>query len=112
MSHQKYLRLLGWGVLLLGLPLAALAALASANEYEAALGVDALDCDGPAGTYLFAVPALLIYGAGLVINGLRWRKRTNLVVAILCLLVCGAVAANVARAVIEDREQTAACAAR
>ena len=99
-------------MLLLGLPLALLGASLDPNEYEAALGIDALDCDGPPTVYLFAFPALVLYGAGLVINGLRWRTRANLVVATICLAVCAALCANVARAVAEDREQTAACASR
>jgi len=112
MSHKTYLRLLGWGVLLLGLPLALMAALHPPNEYKAIFGGNSLDCDGPFGTYVVAVPALILYGSGLLINGLRWRKRSSLIVAFLCLVICGAVVANVARAVVEEREQEAACSAR
>jgi len=106
---RRKLKLLGWAVLLLALPLALIAALHPPNEYRAGLGIDALDCDGPFGTYVFALPALLIYGTALVINGLRWRERTSLIVAIMCLLICGAVVANVARAVAMDRQQEAGC---
>src|SRR5437762_6302614 len=102
-------RLLGSAVLLLGLPLALIAALHSPNEYQETLGIDALDCDGPFETYMFAVPALLLYGISLVINGRRWRQPKNLFIAIVCLLICGAVIANVARAVEMDRQQQAAC---
>ena len=109
---RRGLNLLGWTVLLLGLPLALMAALHPTNEYEATLGINALDCDGFFGTYLFAIPALLLYGAGLAINVMRWRNRMNFVVALVCLLICGAVIVNVAQAVAEEREQGAECLSR
>lgn len=109
---RRGMKLLGWAVLLLGLPLALMAALHPPNEYEATLGINALDCDGPFGTYIFAVPALLLYGAGLVINGMRWRNRINFLLALVCLLICGAVIVNVARAAAEEREQEAECLSR
>lgn len=109
---RRGLKLLGWSLLLLGLSVALFGALHPPNEYEAMLGINALDCDGPFGTYIFAVPALVLYGAALVINGLRWRQRNNLVLAILCLFICTAVSANVARAALEDRQQEAACRSR
>ena len=106
------MKLMGGVVLLLGLPFAVLAALHRPNEYQATLGISALDCDGPFETYMFAVPALLLYGAGLIINGLRWRRRLNLAVAIFCLAICIAVGANVLKAVAEEREQAAQCLLR
>src|SRR4051812_1923898 len=84
---RRGLRALGWAILVLGIPLALLAALHDPNEYRATLGINALDCDGPGKTYLLAVPALLIYGAGLAANGLRWRKPLNVIVAALCLAI-------------------------
>lgn len=53
------------------LPVALLAAALPVNSYRAQ-GIKALDCDGPASVLLFAVPALLIYGAGAI---LLYRKR-------------------------------------
>jgi len=105
---RRGLRILGLVILVVALPLALIAALHPPNEYEATLGINALDCQGPFETYVFAVPALLIYGSGLVINGLRWRNRMNAILALLCLAVCVAVATNVGRAIAEDREQAAA----
>jgi hypothetical protein len=102
------LRTLGWAILVIGLPLALFAAMHPPNEYQA-LGINALDCDGPGETYLFAVPALLIYGAGLAVNGLQWRKRLNALAALLCVAICAAVMINVARAVQEDQRQAASC---
>jgi len=103
---------LGWSLLLIGLPLALLAATHAPNEYQATLGMDALDCDGPLQTYLFAAPVLVLYSAGFVINGLYWRKCTNRVVAILCLGICAVVTANVLAAVTEGHRQAEACTAR
>jgi hypothetical protein len=103
---------LNWAVLVLGLPLAALAATHPPNEYKATLGIDALDCQGPFETYIVAIPALLLYGAGLISNGLRWRRPAQLVVALLCLLVSGIIALNVAEALTEAERQRAECELR
>jgi hypothetical protein len=105
------MRRLGWAVLLLGLPMALYAAIHPPNEYRATLGIDALDCDGPFVTYMLAVPSLLLYGAALIINARQWRKPVNLIVAIACLVICGAVAANLASAIAEDRRQHIECSA-
>jgi hypothetical protein len=109
LPSRRGLRILGWAILVLGLPLALFAALHPPNEYQATLGINALDCGGPSETYLFAVPALLIYGAGLGLNGWQWRKRRNAIAAVLCFAICAAVVVNVARAVQEDHRQTADC---
>ncbi|HEV2511663.1 hypothetical protein [Bosea sp. (in: a-proteobacteria)] len=99
-------------MLALGLPLALIAASLPANEYRDALGIDALDCDGPATVFILAVPALLIFGSGLVINGMAWRKRWRLVLALACAVICAALIANLTRAIVEDREQAMACGSR
>lgn len=72
-----------------------------ANEYKA-WGVDALDCDGPISVFLFAIPALLIYGAGAAVNGRYFRNRLNLVLALLCTLVVVLIAASFTEAVREQ----------
>lgn len=72
-----------------------------ANEYRA-WGVDAVDCDGPISVFLFAIPTLLIYGAGAAVNGRYFRTRLNLVFAVLCTLAVVLIAANVAEAVGEQ----------
>lgn len=99
-------------MLALGLPLALIAASLPANEYQDALGIDALDCDGPAAVFIFAVPALLVFGSGLVVNGMAWRKRWRLVLALGCAVICAALSANLTRAIIQDREQATACGSR
>ena len=111
-ARMPGLGLLGWAALILGLPIAALAVTALPNEYKATLGVDALDCDGPLGVYMFAVPALLLYGTGLIINGRRWRRPLNLIVTAGCLIVCVAVMANLGRAIAEDRAHGVECRIR
>lgn len=108
---RRTVSLLGWGLLLIGLPLAFVAAAHDPNEYQATLGLDALDCDGPLQTYLLAAPVLVLYSAGFVRNAFHWRKRANLVAAILCLAVCAVVTANVLAAVTEGHRQAEACAA-
>ena len=110
-APRRIVARLGRGLLLIGLPLAFLAAINSPNEYQATLGLDALDCDGPLQTYLLAAPVLVLYSAGLVLNVRHWRKRANLIAAILCLGICAVVTANVLAAVTEEHRQAEACAA-
>ena len=100
---------LGWGLLVIGLPLAFLAATHDPNEYQATLGLDALDCDGPLQTYLLALPVLMLYSAGVVLNVSRWRKRANPIGAILCVGICAVVTANVLAAVTEGHRQAESC---
>lgn len=106
------LRLSGWAAMALGLPLALLGALAPPNEYAALLGSDALDCDGPFRVYLFAGPALVIYSIALAINGRRWRRALNLAAAILSLVICVGVSANLVRAIATEQAQEGACQTR
>lgn len=110
-ASRRTASLLGWALLLTGLPLAFLAATHAPNEYQATLSLGALDCDGPMQTYLFAAPVLVLYFAGFVTNAFRWRKRANLVAAILCLGICAVVTANVLAAATEEHRQAEACAA-
>lgn len=104
-SRRPWPNWLGWSgiaVLVAVVPAALTAATVPANEYKA-WGVDALDCDGPITVFLFAIPTLLIYGAGAIVNGRYLRNRLNLAFAIFCTLICVLIAANIAAAV---REQT------
>jgi len=78
---------LGYAVLIAALPVAMLRAGSEANGYRA-MGVDALDCDWPLGILLFAVPAVLIYAAGPILNLRRFRRRHSAVVGCLCGLIC------------------------
>jgi hypothetical protein len=100
---------LAWIGLLLALPLALLGSLTPANRYQA-MGLDALDCDGPLEVYLLALPALAIYGAALTYHARRWRRPLNAAAAALCLLLCGGLGANLVSAVRFDLAQHGECA--
>ncbi|WP_439498499.1 hypothetical protein [Bosea sp. (in: a-proteobacteria)] len=100
--RKAWLAWLGYAVLIAALPLALLGAVSEVNEYRA-MGVDALDCDGPLGVLIFAVPAILIYGTGAIINARRFPRRRALVVACLCGLICVPLAINIAAAIRESR---------
>ncbi|MBB4292869.1 hypothetical protein GGE16_004949 [Rhizobium leguminosarum] len=72
-------------LLLLAMPPAALALISPANVYRAQ-GIAAPDCDGPLQVLIFAVPAILIYGAGAFLAH-RAGRRFHRVVSLLCLIV-------------------------
>lgn len=84
-SLTSYMKLVGRAVLILAIPIALLAITHSPNEYQATHGISALDCDGLYETYLFAVPALLIYGSGLIIALRHRAARWNGLIGIACL---------------------------
>ncbi|QND12622.1 hypothetical protein HB775_01025 [Rhizobium leguminosarum bv. trifolii] len=86
-------------VLLLAMPLAALAVVSPANVYRAQ-GISAPDCDGPLHVLIFAVPAVLIYGAGALL-AYRAGRRFHRLVSILCLIIALATVPNIAEAVNE-----------
>ena len=109
---KRGLALFGYAMLALGLPLALVAASLPANEYRDTLGIDALDCDGPAAVFILAIPALLVFGSGLVVNGMAWRTRWRFALALACAVICAALIANLTRAIVEDREQAMACGSR
>lgn len=103
-SSRPWPKWLGWfgiAILVAASPLALAAMTMPANEYKA-WGVDAVDCDGPISVYLFAIPTLLIYGTGAIVNGRYFRNRLNLVFAVFSALLCVLIAANVASAVREQ----------
>lgn len=110
--QRKLVRWLGFMVLLLALPIALFAIAMPPNEYKEQ-GINAVDCDGPLGVYLFAIPVLLIYGVGAVATARRYRNRLNLGVSIICIVLCLLIAANVGRAyqeqVLLTRDDPLAC---
>ncbi|MFE0013885.1 hypothetical protein ACFWXH_03495 [Mesorhizobium sp. NPDC059054] len=97
----KWLGWFGVAILVAAIPGALAAVTMPANEYKA-WGVDALDCDGPISVFLFAIPTLLIYSAGAIVNGCYFRNRLNLVFAVFCTLVGALIVANIAAAVGEQ----------
>ncbi|RXT24875.1 hypothetical protein B5P46_16440 [Rhizobium leguminosarum] len=92
-------------VLLLAMPLAALAVVLPANVYRAQ-GIAALDCDGPLQVLIFVVPAVLIYGAGALL-AYRAGRRFHRLVSLLCLIIALATVPNIAEAVHELYRNTA-----
>ena len=99
--RKSWLAWLGYAVLIAALPAAMLGIVSEANEYRA-MGVDALDCDGPLGVLLFAIPAIVIYGAGAIVNARRFPRRRFALVACLCGLICVPLAINIAAALRES----------
>jgi hypothetical protein len=81
------------------MPLAALAVVLPANVYRA-LGIAAPDCDGPLQVLIFALPALLIYGADALL-AYRAGRRIHRLVSVLRLIIALATVPNIAEAVHE-----------
>jgi hypothetical protein len=89
----------GYLVLLIAMPLAALAVVLPANVYRAQ-GIAAPDCDGPLQVLIFALPAVLIYGAGAFL-AYRAGGRLHRAVSLICLIVALATLPNIAEAAHE-----------
>ncbi|OWV81483.1 hypothetical protein ATY77_21915 [Rhizobium sp. R634] len=89
----------GYLILLLAMPLAAIAVVLPANVYRAQ-GIAAPDCDGPLQVLMLAVPAVLIYGAGAFL-AYRAGRRFHRVVAVFWLIVALATLPNIAEAARE-----------
>lgn len=87
-------------ILIIGLPLAALAAVLPANSYKAQ-GIAALDCDGPASVLIIAIPALLLYAGGMILLYRDKSRRFHRIAAICCLFIALAIGWNVIAAVRE-----------
>ena len=86
--------------LVLALPFALLAALLLPNEYLAQGIEGAVDCDGPLGVMLFAIPSYIIYGAGVVSFGIIAARKKNWfygITALLCLMVIIIISPNVSQ---------------
>lgn len=85
-------------VLVLCAPLALLAAFSLPNEY-AGQGVEgAVDCDGPLGVMIFAIPGYLIYGIGAACFGTLPARKARWpygIVALLCAAVVAFMTPNV-----------------
>ena len=86
---------------MLAIPFALLAALLLPNEYLAQGIEGAVDCDGPLGVMLFAIPSYVIYGAGVVSFGIIAARNKNWfygITALLCLMVIIIISPNVRKA--------------
>ncbi|MBY4610300.1 hypothetical protein K6M90_21885 [Rhizobium sp. 9T] len=89
----------GYLILLLAMPLAALAVVLPANVYRAQ-GIDAPDCDGPLQVLIFALPVVLIYGVGALLV-YRAGRRFHRLLPPLCLIIALSAVPNIAEAVHE-----------
>lgn len=87
--------------LIAALPFAILAAVLPVNSYRAQ-GIDALDCDGPASVLIFALPVLLIFGAGAILLYRDRSRRFHLVAVLCCAAVFCVVGWNAASAIRES----------
>ncbi len=70
--------IVGYLILLLAMPLPALAVVLPANAYRAQ-GIDAPDCDGPLQVLIFALPVVLFYGVGTLLVSRAGRRFHRLV---------------------------------
>lgn len=105
-------KIIGYIVLVAMLPVAVLGLLATSNEYRA-IGVDAVDCDGPLSVLIFAVPALATYAIAAAIFVLRLQKPRSLILGGLCGLICAGLVWNAGNAVTEHwrNSRESACGA-
>ena len=87
--------------LVAALPFAILAAVLPVNSYRAQ-GIDALDCDGPMSVLIFALPIMLIYGAGAILLYRHRSRRLHVVAALCCAAVFCSVGWNAVSAIRES----------
>ncbi|MBB3290061.1 MULTISPECIES: hypothetical protein [unclassified Rhizobium] len=87
--------------LVAALPAAVMATVLPVNTYRAQ-GIDALDCDGPIGVLIFALPALLVYGAGAILLYRKRKRRFHLAASLCCLLIFCAAGWSAAAALRES----------
>ena len=87
--------------LIAALPFAILAAALPVNSYRPQ-GIEAIDCDGPMSVLIFALPVLLIYGAGAILLYRDRSLRFHVVAALCCAAVFCAVGWNAAAAIRES----------
>lgn len=99
-------KLLRYAILLVMAPMAVLGLSGTPNEYRA-IGIDAVDCDGPLSVLVFAVPALLVYGVAAAIFLRRWKRLRFLAAGFLCALLSMGLLWNIGNATVELRKNNA-----
>lgn len=87
--------------LIAALPVAIMAMAIPVNSYRDQ-GFEALDCDGPIGVLFFALPALVIYGAGAILLYRDRSRRFHRLAALCCTIVFCCVGWNAALALRES----------
>lgn len=90
-------------LLILAAPLAVTALITTPNEYTA-MGQSGVDCDGPIGVLIFALPALVAYALGFgIFARSAFPKSVALrsLIAVSCLIICGALGVQTALSIYE-----------
>ncbi|WP_332303867.1 hypothetical protein [Rhizobium sp. GR12] len=99
-------RFFRYAILAAMFPVAALGIVGTPNEYRA-IGIEAVDCDGPMSVLIAAVPALVVYalvGWTFLSGGKRGR---SLISGGVCGLICLALVWSIGAALQEQRRNTA-----
>ncbi|MGQ2917102.1 MULTISPECIES: hypothetical protein [Rhizobium] len=98
-------RFFRYAVLAAMFPVAALGVLGTPNEYRA-IGIDAVDCDGPISVLIAAVPALAAYATvgWLFVSGTK--RHRSLMAGGVCGLICLALVWSIGAALLEHRRNT------
>ncbi|MEI4480848.1 MULTISPECIES: hypothetical protein [Phyllobacterium] len=87
----------------LAVPLAIIALITTPNEYTA-MGQSGVDCDGPFGVLVFALPALVVYVLGIgifAISGFPKSPALRILIAAPSLIICGALGIQIALSIHE-----------
>jgi len=107
-SKRLKLVLYGW-VMLIFAPLALVGIVYPANQYQAIGTEGAVDCDGPLGVLLFAIPSLIVYVTGFIAyaRSVQYRRGVgNICMVVISASVCFALISNSVSAVIEQNSQS------
>lgn len=99
-------RFFRYAVLAAMFPVAALGLVTTSNEYRA-IGVAAVDCDGPITVLITGVPVLAVYAiiGWMFLSGAK--RHRSLFSACFCGLVCLALVWNISMALQEQRRNAA-----
>ncbi|MCR6726196.1 hypothetical protein [Agrobacterium fabrum] len=99
-------RFFRYAVLAAMFPIAVLGLVGTPNEYRA-IGIDAVDCDGPVSVLIAAAPAFVAYAiiGWMFISGAKHHRSG--VAAVFCGLVCLALAWNIGMALRENQRNAA-----
>lgn len=90
-----------YGVLIVLLPMAVFGISLPTNEYRA-MGIEAIDCDGPVSVLIFALPAFAVYGVASAVFLSSFRRRRSLFFGLFCGLICLGLGWNIGTAVTEQ----------
>ncbi|WKL22612.1 hypothetical protein QYR00_19170 [Agrobacterium tumefaciens] len=98
-------RFFRYAVLAAMFPVAALGVLGTPNEYRA-IGIDAVDCDGPISVLIAAVPALAAYATVGWLFVFDTKRHRSLMAGGVCGLICLALVWSIGVALLEHRRNT------